>query len=459
MRFQLVFVSIILFLTFVMMMSLVMRYNRRWDVTREKIYSLSQATVDLLKQMNAGPIEIIAFYPHDDPSRSDFETFLKECQMRHERLQFRFYDPDRSPQLTKQWRVKKLYTVIIRYQNKEERVFRPNEEMFANALLRLVSPKVISLCFVTGHGEAGLWTEEQNGLKLFREALEENNFNLHEILLARDKVPAFCQMVVAAGPQRDWESGELDLLTKAFEEGRSILFLMDPVDPGTGKSFDEFMKRFGIRLGADVIVDKMSRMVGGDFLVPFVNQYVTEHPITAEFDMATFFPVARSIQSDSEVKEGIKLVPLAFAGSGSWAETNLEILEKGEAAFDAAADLPGPIPLAVAVEAQVKSAQSSQGKTEANEPTGGRMVVVGDSDFITNAYLELAGNKDLVFKMIQWLSKDTRAVVIHRLVAEFQPLFLSAQQRFILLAVSVAGYPILFLVLGTLWVLWRRKPV
>jgi hypothetical protein len=376
--------------------------------------------------------------------------------MHHHRFRFHFYDPDRSPQLAKQWNVKKLYTVILLYDKRKEQVFRPNEETFANALLRLMNPRVIPLCFVTGHGEAGLWSEEQNGIKHFREALEANNYGVHEILLARDKIPPFCQLMIVPGPQRDWDPSELDLLKNFFQEGKSILFLMDPVDPGTGKAIDDFMKDLGIRLGSDVIVDKMSRMVGGDFLVPFVNQYVSDHPITSEFEMATFFPVARSVQPAAKIKEGIRIVPLALSGSGSWAETNLVALEKGEAAFESETDFPGPISLAVALEKKID--QPREVKPEApGEGNEGRMVVVGDSDFITNNYIDLSGNKDLALKMIQWLAKDDRAVILHKGIAEFQPLFLNTRQRFVLLTTTLLGYPVFFLTVGALWIFWRRR--
>ncbi len=455
-RFQLFFVSIILLATFAMMMVMVMRHNRRWDLTGEKIYSLSATTLDLIRQMRSKKIEILAFYPQDDPNRNDFEIFLKECQMQHSQFEYRFYDPDRVPQLAKKWRVKELQTVIIRYNGREERVIHPNEQMLATALLRLANPRVTSLCFVTGHGEASLWTEERNGLKLLREALEENHYTLHEILLERDKVPPFCQVLVVAGPQRDWTSAEIGDLYQSFQEGRSILFLVDPVDPGTGKSFDDFMQNLGIRLGSDVIVDKMSRMVGGDFLVPFVNQYAREHPITEVFDMATFFPVARSVQLIHKIPSDLLATSIAFSGSGSWAETNLTTLEKGEAAFESETDLPGPIPLAVTVEK--KQIESPESKKLVEKKAGeGRLVVVGDSDFLTNAYLDLAGNKDFVLKAFQWLSKDDRSIEIPKTPAKFQPLFLDTQKRFLLLSTLILGYPLIFLLLGMVWTFFRRQ--
>lgn len=439
-RSQLVFVSVILLVTLGMTMALVMRFNHRWDFTKEKIYSLSDSTRNLLKELEGSTIEALAFYPHEDAARAELEVFFKECQLLHPRFKYAFYDPDRQPRLAEQYHVKEFYTVIVRTENRQEKILSPSEEGFANALLRLANPRTIPICFVTGHGEAPLSHEGRNGLRFFRELLEGNNNSVHEIILARDKVPAICQVLVVAGPHRELDTEELNLLKDAFKQGKGIFFLLDPMDAGTGKSFQLFMKEFGVVLGQDVIVDKMSRMVGGDFLVPLVSQYLSEHPITAEFRLPTFFPVARSIQPSTDSAEGIEVMPLAMSGSGSWAETNLALLEEGKAAFEVEGDIMGPISLAVA-------AQQAEG----------RMVVVGDSDFITNTYLNLSGNRILALNMIQWLAKDDRFIAVRARLPEFKPLFLTPTRQAVMLGATVAGLPLLFVLAGAIRLSARKK--
>lgn len=373
--------------------------------------------------------------------------FLKECQIKHPRFRYSFYDPDRAPSLAKELHVKDLYTIIVRYESRQERIVRPTEESFTNALFRLASPRTLNICFVTGHGEAAITREDRDGYKLFREALEDSNYVVHEIILARDKVPALCHVVSVAGPHRDLDRDEWNLVRRAFREGRGVLFLIDPMDPGTGEPFIKFMREIGVVLGMDVVVDKMSRMVGGDFLVPLVSQYVNEHPITSNFDMATFFPVARSVQPSTESREDLEVTPLAFSSSGSWAETNLKELEAGEAAFETEFDLSGPIPIAVAVE-EVRSDGLA---------LGGRMVVVGDSDFLTNAYVDLSGNRDFALRMVQWVSKDDRILSIRPRQPKFEPLLMTRRQRLVLLSVTLLGLPVLCLLLGSIRMLLRNR--
>jgi len=446
-RTQLLFVSLILFLTFVLMMAIVTRSNHRWDMTEEKIFSLSEPTLQILKGMQGAPIEVRAFYPQEDPARKEFERFLKQVAQAHPRLKYNFYDPDRVPKMAKEQHIKDLYTIVIRFQDRQERIVRPTEESFANALLRLANPRVLDLCFTTGHDEASISHEDRSGYKMLRDVLEYNNYALHDLILSRDNVPLRCQVVVVAGPHRDLEPKEYEVLRRFFASGKGIFFLIDPMDPGTGQSFAHFLREFGITLGQDVIVDKVSRMVGGDFLVPLVNQYLTDHPVTKQFKMTTFFPVARTVQPSSEVTPGVEALPLLFTGSGSWAETDLASLERGEASFQAESDLSGPLPLAVAV----------QGLDAQNQPAGGRMIAVGDSDFLTNAYVNLSGNEDLALAMIHWLSKDERSVTIPPRFEKYAPLFMTAQQQVVVVGIAVAGIPGFFLLMGILKIYFRQK--
>lgn len=448
-RFQLVFVSIILLLTFAMVMGILMRFNTRWDFTHEKLYSLSEHTTNLLKALGSDKVEVLAFYPQDDPARANVELFLKECKLHHPDFHYQFYDPDRVPSLAHRHKIEKFYTFVIQYAGRTEKVIQPTEESFTNALLRIRNPKKYGVCFTTAHGEAEIKSDDREGMKLFSGALRAANYDLHEIILTRDKVPPFCDVIVVPGPHRDLDNPEYALLAQAFVDGKGIFFMIDPMDPGTGQSFRDFFKGFGVIVGEDVIVDKMSRLVGGDFLVPLVSQYVNDHPITARFDKPTFFPVSRSIQPSTEAPKTLEVIPLALSGSGSWAETNLSALEKGDAVFNAESDVTGPVCLMVSVEKL-----NAEGKPDAKS---GRMVVIGDSDFASNAYNELSANNHLAMNSINWLSKDNRSVQIPPRNPEFKPLFLNRFQRMVLLGATVVFPALLFLIAGSAYIFWRKR--
>jgi len=446
-RFEILVVSLVLLATFVMLLALLSGHNRRWDFTQEKIYSFSEKTVDILKAMKGSPVEIIAFYPTRDDNKTDIEVFFKEAAIIHGSLNYRFYDPQKQPVITRDLGVKDIYTTIFRYQGREERTVLPDEEGFATALVRLMKPREIMVCSVTGHGESETTDSAEKGLSQLSAALKDRNLTVRDILLAADGIPAACSVVLVPGPQKNWTRDELELIRKFYQRGGGVFFLMDPTDKNAGLTFDEFFNTLGVRISSNVIVDKMSRAVGGDFLVPFVNQYNPEHSLTSNFRDPTFFPVARTVEPASEVQGDA--VSVAFSGSNSWAETNLQMLEQGEAVFEVESDTPGPLSLAVAL---TPAAAETTGAPQSK----GRMVVVGDSDFLTNAYLDLSANRSFALHALDWLANDDRVVVLNTQVKDFIPFALTAPQRFALFGASVVGMPLLFLTAGVIGIFWRR---
>ncbi len=447
-KFQVVFEAILLLVTLGGVYLLIHNYQYRWDFTREKVYSLPQPTIDLLKDLKKQRLDIFAFYPQDDPARQGLEIFLKQCQRYHPEFHYNFYDPNRRPALAQQFNVQEPYTVLIRSADREERIVNPTEESFANAFLRTLHPKNIHACFVAGHGEFRIDSKERNGIEAFREVMEGYNVQLNEIVLSRDHVPDVCQVVVVGGPRWELSPEEYADLKKAFNQGKGILALVDPMDPGTGQTFISFFKEFGVVLGENVIVDKVSRVVGGDFLMPVVSSYMKNHPAVYHLKEASFFPITRTVQPSTESSNALEVSPLAMTNSGSWAETNLTDLENGKSDFDATQDIAGPLPVAVAVEKKSIS--------DKDQEKSGRMVVVGDSDFLTNGYLNLSSNKEFGLSLIRWLAKDDRFVSVQRSELKFKPLLIGVSKRTKFLILVLLVYPLVFLIAGVLY-LWIRS--
>ena len=215
------------------------------------------------------------------------------------------------------------------------------------------------------------------------------------------------------------------------------------MDGGAGKSFRQLLNPFGATLTDDVVVDKVSRVFGGDFLVPLVAQF-TSHPITEKFQAVVFFPVARTVRKSTHPPPGFEVTELAKTLPGSWAETDLKKLEKGEADLDAGKDFVGPLSLAVAVESKHKA-------------NPWRAVITGDSDFLTNVHLKVAGNPDFSLNIFEWLVQDDRWISIRAKQIRFEPLFLKTHQTVGIASFALGFLPLAALLTGSLGVWTRRR--
>ncbi len=438
------FVALALFFTILSLTYLIAaRHNRRFDFTREKVHSAAPETADILERMKQGKIMVRAFFANEDPTRFDVEILLKSFATHHPNFRYEFFDPDRSPSEARRHRIDTYQTLLVEYGGRSQRVQEFTEESLTNTLIRLARPEKRMLCFASGHGENSVFDTERTGLSEWRLALEEQQFEVREIQIASEGIPEECSAVVVAGPRYELLEKETELLQKYPEAGKGFLLLIDPMDPGQGKSFHELLGKFGLKLGDDVVIDKVSQVVGGDFLVPLVSQYAA-HPVTEKFRVATFFPIARTVRKSPDAPKDLEITELAQTSQGSWAETNLKKLETGEAQLDSEHDLPGPVNLAVAVE--LKEA-----------PRGARIVVMGDSDFLTNAHFRLSGNKDLALNTLNWLVKDDRWIAIRAKELRFEPLFLKVNQSVGVAAYAVAGLPLTVFVVGSVGILIRRS--
>ena len=89
----------------------------------------------------------------------------------------------------------------------------------------------------------------------------------------------------------------------------------------------------------------------------------------------------------------------------------------------------------------------------------GRMIVFGDSDFPSNMYLNLLGNKDLFMSSIAVLTEDPALIAVRRKGlprSSLSPVSLTNDQGRLIFWVGVVGVPAGFALMGVLMT-WRRR--
>ncbi|MBI3999679.1 MAG: GldG family protein [Candidatus Omnitrophica bacterium] len=417
-------------------------YHYRFDLSEGKVYSLSSQTIQILEALKSEPIEVSAFFREDQPSKRGLEDLLKEYAYRHPKFHYQFYDPDRMPAKAKQYQVDAYETLVVEAGGRREKTKQVSEESITGLLSKILRQETKRITFASGHGGPSLYeTKEKTGCGLLREKLIDSNYEVKEAVLLRDGISKGTDLLVLGGPRVDLLPEELQVIQKYLDHGGSLLVLVDPVDPGEGKNLKQFLMGYGVQLGDDAIVDKLSKLFGADYLIPLITEY-KPHAVTQGFRLASFLPIARSVRKAKEPPSGFEITEIAWTGAGSWAESNLKNLGEGNATFDRDKDQLGPVPVAVAV-------QKTEGK--------GRLGVFGDSDFATNAYLNLSGNKDLILNAIAWLSGDDLAISIRPRLREVTPLYLKETDQEFLLYVPVLGLPISYLVVGATVFFWRKR--
>jgi ABC-type uncharacterized transport system involved in gliding motility auxiliary subunit len=433
------------------------RHSWRWDLTATGRYTLSPQSIKVVKSLKE-PVKVTGFFGEAQPGRRRFLELLEQYAYHSPKLTYEVVDPDRYPAVAKRYKVRTYGTMVAERADREERFFTVTEEAITNALVKVSRTERKVIYFLTGHGEHSVDDQGKDGFSSVKEALEAENYEVKALLLLRaERVPEDAAVVVVAGPTTDLMPQELDMLKAYLEAGGKLLVL---ADPGQVPNLEAFLRERGVELGADVLVDRLSRLFGAGALMPVVSQY-TPHPITKDFNLASFFPVARSVRPMNSPPDGVEVQALASTGSGSWAESDLSVLETGRVTFDEEKDLRGPVPVAAVATIEVKKEDGDGTKAQTigggSRPSkAARLVVFGDSDFASNTHLRLSGNASLFLNTVSWLAEEEDLIAIRPRPERSIPLLLTPLQGRFLFWLSVVALPLAVAFLGGA-VLWRRR--
>jgi ABC-type uncharacterized transport system involved in gliding motility auxiliary subunit len=424
------------------------RHNYRLDLTENRRHSLSPQTLKILQSLQAD-VTATGFFRGDLPGKRGAEDLLRQYES-HSGGKFRWksVDPDREPGLAKRYGVESYGTVVLDTKTKSEKLLDTSEEKLTNGLVMVTREGKRVVYVVKGHGEHEVSNTDRAGFSEARTALEKANYEVKELLPVREaKIPDDAALVILPGPKNDLLPAELALLDAYIARGGKVFFMVNPYQ---AEGLKAYLAKYGIALGNDLVIDRLSRAFGGDFVVPAVFQY-EPHPITRDFGTTlTFFPLTRSVDVQVKPPRGVTAQRLAKSGPGSWAETNRSELDRGEVTMDQT-DRPGPIP--VAAVATVDAPNPPEGRKDAKA----RVVAFGTSALASNQFLNVQGNRDLFLNTVSWLAEEEELIAIRPKDPKQTPVFLTATQGRLVFLVSVVLLPAAAMVGGISVALRRRR--
>ena len=312
------------------------------------------------------------------------------------------------------------------------------EQELTNGLIKVVQGKQNKVYFVQGHGETGRPKARiATATATIAASLKSDNFAHDELVLAQQKeVPADATVLIVAGPTTDLFPAEIDMLKAYLARGGKVLFLLDPPSKAEAPDLTNviaLLKEWGIDAGTNIVVDAsgMGQMLGTDPEVPLAAKY-DPHPITDRFNLLTAYSMARSVTVDHGRRE-----------QSVCAEPGRDQPEQlGRDRHQGADDVrPGRArgrPRETS-RARCRSAPPSRQPSRSlarapatsrttPKPPETRIVVIGDSDFASNGWLGIPGNRDLFMNAVNWLAQQENLISIRPKDPEDRRITLSADQ-------------------------------
>ena len=455
------------------------RHYLRLDVTSAKHYALSQQTRTILEQLTV-PMELYVALPHSSPSdlRDEVKDLLAEYAARSARISVHYLDPLKNP--GEDERIRETYKLtspvadeilavigdrtrriplpsliqqkvgIVRGQVARSPLQFVGEAELTSALIQLTRKTPGRVSFLAGHGERDINDSGDRGVSTVVRELRRNGWAVESHVVtpgATAEFPADTVVVVVTGPQKALANEDLKALEGVLDRGGGALFLLDP---GVNSGAEPLMNPWDVRLTDDMVVDLQDHLATADPTALYVTRFSQDQPIGKGMgSLAAVLPTARRVAINLKGAN-----PHVFTHSFMHTSGNgWSVLRKpGERdlRIDRERDKRGPISLGVACERLQPSSEPGQA------PLQGRMVVIGDSDFVANQYVDMAGNLNLALNCVDWLAGRQDLIAVRPKVVETRVMSLTRSQTQGVFWLSVVMVPGVFVLIGLATLIRRR---
>lgn len=415
------------------------RHSVRWDFSENQNFSLAPQTHRVLRNLTRD-VKITVFTREKDPGYQSYKERLDSYRQASSRLTVEFVDPERQPKAAQSYGITRTDTAIFESGTQTIRVTNPSEAELTGALMRVARDEKKRILFLDGHGEHSLSDRERTGFSSAKELLTRQGYQVDSVsLLAQPSVPEGTAILALAGPRKPITSEELGRIRSYMDAGGRLLLM---VDPDTQTDLSPLLARWGLGLGPGVLVDLQDRLAQGDLTALLVRTF-TEHEITQDLTAAVLFPLARHITFDEQSGKDWDYVPLARTSPNSWAETDI----KGRVvSLNEKEDIKGPLPMAAAL---TPKAPPVEGKARPG------IVIIGNSTFATNGFVNFPGNSDFLLHATGWLADDRELLAIGPRDQALRPFIPNPIQERALLYVQVILLPALLCIAGL--TVWRKR--
>lgn len=421
------------------------RYSYQADWTSSGRNTLSVDSRKLLDEM-PGPVHITAFARESQVLRDHIKDLVARYRRHKRDVELSFVNPDADPDRARELGITLDGELLVAYQGRSETVQNLSEQNLTNTLLRIARQKQRRVAFLSGHGERNPAGQANHDLGQFGTLLEQKGIALETLNLAETaRIPDDTSLLVIADPRTALLTGEVQLVHRHLQNGGNLLWL---VEPGNPAGLEPVAEALGIEFLPGVIVDATTQLFGIDNPAFALIPDYPMHAITRELNSLTLFPQATGLEVSAP--EPWQAEALLTTLDRAWTEIGAL---SGTIRFDQDSDeRMGPLDIGFAFvrPRQVGEVDSDEGGAQQ------RVVVIGDADFISNAFLGNGGNVDLGLNLFNWLNHDDTFITITARTTGDVNLELSKLAQILIGFGFLFGLPLLLLASGlAIW--WRRR--
>jgi len=398
------------------------KHFKRWDFSRDQKYALSDQTKQLLQSLQK-TVKVYVFFSPDPrlPGGEvfgDVQALLKEYQYAaNGKVEVENIDPyknlSRAQALMAQYKFGNENVVIVDYQGHSKLVNASDmaeydtsgemygqqpklkgfkgEQALTGALLEVSEEKQNQIYLIGGKGGPELTSDTVSAFKAY---MERQNLKLSALTLMNiEKIPEDAKVLMLIGPKYDLTDRELKLLRDYWDKQGRILIALDP--NGHTPKLAGFLHETGITPQNDRVLRTMALGPMTGIVRDVAGIFSDSSPVTKRLKGVDTMFMGQTQSLAITQAPLVHTETLVTAGDGYWGETKYQDMESTGVSYDPKDDISAPLTIAASAEKGGVADESVNVETS-------RMVVIGNSTFVTNEALTEA-NVDFVLADLNWL--------------------------------------------------------
>jgi ABC-type uncharacterized transport system involved in gliding motility auxiliary subunit len=420
-------------------------HNKSWDLTQEKLNSLSDESTSVMNNLK-DDIEIKVFNkgPQAAEEKQKVKQTLNLYSDYSSHIKIHFVNPYVENDLAMQYlnelpdRETQNTFVFFERAGRKVRAEQPfDEAAITSAMIKITRTGESKIYFIKGHGEKDIDSDNEQGIKDFARSLGESSFKVESLsLIDKKEIPKDAAAIAIVGPSTSYLEEELKWLHDYAQNGGRLFIALDP---GQHTNMNALVKSLGVEFENNYVVTISPLVNAGPAAIlgrifdhaSEITRNFTEGASFALFYIVSELKIASDKNSTIQVKELVKTDGSSF--------TMTDLRQK------------------LTAQPQTKSVMigaESKGKIEESAPKEFLAVIFGDSDFLSNRSLMVGVNRDLGLNAFASLSDQKDLLSIRPKLPKGTMLILTGFQRLTVVILSLA-LPILLLV--TSGVVWFRR--
>ena len=442
------------------------------DFSKEKLFTLTQASKDKVKDIQKD-INLYFVEYSDDDSTLDL---AKQYNKVNEHIKVEAVKANDRPDLVQKYGIESGTTAIIAECEEKYKILSSQdlvtydsttyesisiaEERLTSAIQTVSTDYIPKVYFLSGYSKLSL----SSGLQYFNAYLENEIYDVETVdVLTTGKIPDDCDTLVITMPSQDFDEIATNAIIDYINAGKNILWFQAATAQSTEMpNVNKILEMYGISPFSLGIIRETdtSKMLSGqpDLILPEIQSTdVTKKLVNSEGVIFVNATKINVMESDKLSELKVEETPLLTTSSKSYFRTNFSNSQDTAEADDE-------------VNTFTVGAMMTKTLSEANEETGekaktSKLIIYGENYFISDMALtsstqapviQYRQNKDLALNSISYLVNREEDITARKSTGTVTYTATETENRIIL--AIIFAVPVVIIVAGiVVWTIRRRK--